>query len=136
MFFSLGFELGLMRVGQLPYLNNVYDIQIQIHEHEGKFRIIGVLIWPNRFTRLSYFLVVQSRLAIKSIASMKGLRFIYRRTKTLRLATTTLSAGSKQTSRGVLDGIITSTSLILKFTGFLLSIRLSLFSSSLVFAFI
>jgi hypothetical protein len=47
-FFSIGFELGFMR-DQAAYLNNVYDIQIQIHEHEKKYRIIGVLIWPNRF---------------------------------------------------------------------------------------
>ncbi|KAL3895949.1 MAG: hypothetical protein SGCHY_004387 [Lobulomycetales sp.] len=44
-FYSLGFELGSMK-DKKAYFNNVYDIEVQIHEHEGKYRIVGVLVWP------------------------------------------------------------------------------------------
>ncbi|KAG4094020.1 Nonaspanin [Neocallimastix lanati (nom. inval.)] len=44
--YSEGFELGLIDENGKPAINNHFDIQIEYHINNGRYRIVGVLVWP------------------------------------------------------------------------------------------
>jgi transmembrane 9 superfamily protein 2/4 len=44
--YSEGFELGLIDEEGKPAINNHFDIQIEYHINNGRYRIVGVLVWP------------------------------------------------------------------------------------------
>ncbi|CAH7686254.1 hypothetical protein BY996DRAFT_6827124 [Phakopsora pachyrhizi] len=44
-FYSIGFALGLAQK-PTPALHNHYNIFLEYHERDGKFRVVGALVWP------------------------------------------------------------------------------------------
>jgi len=47
--YSEGFELGTIDDEGKPAINNHFDIQIEYHINKGRYRIVGVLVWPYRY---------------------------------------------------------------------------------------
>jgi len=44
--YSEGFDLGMIDEAGKPAINNHFDIQIEYHINNGRYRIVGVLVWP------------------------------------------------------------------------------------------